>query len=233
MKDGQLGPADRLEDAFGFRQIPDALFHEMPFGLRFHLSAGVYEHTDYPISVTLQAVDRARRIASAFVAETEGLTLLGTYEAGVEDDVMDRKILRVMRRLGFKDAFGDAQRVPQNDPQHIAEFGEDRYLAIRAVELVPPYSSLDTLVWAAVAVPLQLFPKNRWMMINLVDFSRRAILRIYDDRGIDIVALTPEPLLPLYRKFRSWIMPDNLAAIDKALWPRLNETDDKIVPLRS
>jgi hypothetical protein len=43
------------------------------------------------------------------------------------------------------------------------------------------------------------------------------IVHMYDDRGLDVIAASREPLIPLYRTFNDWILDFDRARIDKAL----------------
>ncbi|KQT50454.1 hypothetical protein ASG52_06445 [Methylobacterium sp. Leaf456] len=54
---------------------------------------------------------------------------------------------------------------------------------------------------------MRVTPKARWLSsIFIVDFERRLTLFAYDDRGMDVVAMDRESLLPIYRQFGDWLL---------------------------
>lgn len=50
--------------------------------------------------------------------------------------------------------------------------------------------------------------------LYLINLTRGTLLHMYDDRGCDVYGLDKENLLPLYHKFRQWILDYNRIQID-------------------
>lgn len=50
--------------------------------------------------------------------------------------------------------------------------------------------------------------------LYLINLTRNTLLHMYDDRGCDVYGLNKENLLPLYQKFRKWILDYNRVQID-------------------
>ncbi|KGX84554.1 DUF3885 domain-containing protein [Pontibacillus litoralis] len=50
--------------------------------------------------------------------------------------------------------------------------------------------------------------------LYLLNLTRNTLLHMYDDRGCDVYGLNKENLLPLYHKFRKWILDYNRIQID-------------------
>ncbi len=50
--------------------------------------------------------------------------------------------------------------------------------------------------------------------VYLLNLSQNTLLHMYDDRGCDVYGLNKENLLPLYHKFRKWILDYNRIQID-------------------
>lgn len=50
--------------------------------------------------------------------------------------------------------------------------------------------------------------------IYLLNLTNSTLLHMYDDRGCDVYSLDKENLLPLYRKYRNWILDYNRIKID-------------------
>lgn len=44
------------------------------------------------------------------------------------------------------------------------------------------------------------------MVSYLADLERGILLHVYDDRGMDVSALTAAPLLPFYERFDAWLL---------------------------
>ncbi|AMW99889.1 DUF3885 domain-containing protein [Rummeliibacillus stabekisii] len=66
------------------------------------------------------------------------------------------------------------------------------------------------------AISNQDFARKPSIMGNvyLLNLSQNTLLHMYDDRGCDVYALNKENLLPLYHKFRKWILDYNRIQID-------------------
>ena len=44
------------------------------------------------------------------------------------------------------------------------------------------------------------------VLSKLVDVERGVTVYVYDDRGMDITALSPDPILELYKQFDTWLL---------------------------
>ncbi|MCM3317319.1 DUF3885 domain-containing protein [Rummeliibacillus stabekisii] len=66
------------------------------------------------------------------------------------------------------------------------------------------------------AISNQDFARKPSIMGNvyLLNLSQNTLLHMYDDRGCDVYGLNKEHLLPLYHKFRKWILDYNRIQID-------------------
>ncbi|GEL05226.1 DUF3885 domain-containing protein [Rummeliibacillus stabekisii] len=66
------------------------------------------------------------------------------------------------------------------------------------------------------AISNQDFARKPSIMGNvyLLNLSQNTLLHMYDDRGCDVYGLNKENLLPLYHKFRKWILDYNRIQID-------------------
>ncbi len=66
---------------------------------------------------------------------------------------------------------------------------------------------VDALLWGSITREMGVTPEARWLgPIFIVDFELRLVLFAYDDRGMDVVAMDREPLLPIYRQFGDWLL---------------------------
>ena len=52
--------------------------------------------------------------------------------------------------------------------------------------------------------------------LYIVNVTRRTLFYMYDDRGCDVYSLEKDALLPIYYKFRRWILDYNRIEIDRS-----------------
>ncbi|MXP26396.1 DUF3885 domain-containing protein [Altererythrobacter indicus] len=76
----------------------------------------------------------------------------------------------------------------------------------RAVSLT--WDEADIFLWNQIALDLGVEPRAP-VLTKLVDLERGVCVNAYDDRGMDITALTKEPLVELYSQFNSWLLDDD------------------------
>ena len=48
--------------------------------------------------------------------------------------------------------------------------------------------------------------------------AKAMVVHMYDDRGLDIIAASREPLIPIYRNFNDWVLDSDRERIAKALF---------------
>jgi hypothetical protein len=75
----------------------------------------------------------------------------------------------------------------------------------RAFDVTSDIASQDALLWSSLAYEMPIEPKSP-VVSHLLDLERGILLHVYDDRGMDVSALTAAPLLPLYEKFGAWLL---------------------------
>lgn len=193
----------RLSQVFGWEDFPRPLFYECDFALRFELGG---DHEMGPNRL-LQAMDRARAIASRAFAETETLTVVvpfysrRTKAAAPSALIKDLKNLKIfgeggaMKRMAPRDA---------DDAETVAE-GWHRFLFSFDVDNSP--AQISSLIWAAVINEMDIRPRFSAIASNyILDFERGVAMHIYDDRGMDLVAIRPSLLQPCYESFRGYLL---------------------------
>jgi len=199
----------QLEAVFGV-PLGSALFYQFNYGLRFELGGEVFGN-DEPIPRFLQAIERARTVARALFDEPRTLdAVLCYYPPTVNPGPALLKWKKQLQEIGFPFRLGKAERVV------VVEDGDepgDAYCQFWSrITLAPQRDpAMDVLLWAAVAQEMRVTPTINpgsfaQTSIYLVDFAARTILHVYDDRGMDVVALEARPLRPLYRRFNAWLL---------------------------
>jgi len=68
----------------------------------------------------------------------------------------------------------------------------------RAFDVTSDIASQDALLWSSLAYEMPIEPKSP-VVSHFLDLERGILLHVYDDRGMDVSALTAAPLLPLYK----------------------------------
>ena len=86
-----------------------------------------------------------------------------------------------------------------NDPDDGSSFDWNTY------DLTGLPAMRDTLLWASNAFEIGIKPKAP-VVTYLYGPDSGVVFYVYDDRGMDIMALTPEPLMAVYRKYNSWVL---------------------------
>ena len=91
-------------------------------------------------------------------------------------------------------------------PRYPYESGEQAEDCIwRAFDVTSDIASQDALLWCSLAYEMPVKPKAP-VVSYLADFERGVLLHIYDDRGMDVSALTASALMPVYRAFDPWLL---------------------------
>lgn len=73
---------------------------------------------------------------------------------------------------------------------------------------------IEILIWNSVAQDFGCLPRVRDFLSHFVDFEKGLVMHVYDDRGMDVIATTPDPLVELYTKFNGWLLDYDRARMD-------------------
>jgi hypothetical protein len=199
--------ADRLVAAFGTPLLTRLGFHELEFALRFELSDPQLSIRREPVPSFLGALDRARAIAAeAFQGRREVTALISCFGSQVYG-AKERRAVGELGRLGRLRDLGAAECIAEDPDENI-------FRHVHAATIAAAGHDIDTLLWASAARETRIRPRARFLDVHIVDFPRRFALRVYDDRGMDVVAMDAEPLLPLYRRFGPWLLDHGRARMD-------------------
>jgi hypothetical protein len=74
----------------------------------------------------------------------------------------------------------------------------------RAVRVT--WDQADILLWSNLACDIGLEPMVNRVCSKLVDIARGVTVNAYDDRGMDITALSADPIAELYTRFDAWLL---------------------------
>ncbi|RJF87697.1 DUF3885 domain-containing protein [Oleomonas cavernae] len=193
---------------FGKPELSHALFYAFEVGLRLRLGSDQDWHYQIDrIPRFLHSIDRARAIIRAVFAPTDPVALISQY-GGPAWGNAERKGIAALKAAGFDvGVLKPAGDVIQDDHD------DGTY---RRWYLTPPLPAheVDKLTWCAVSGEIDVKPQASAFKIYLVDPDRKVIAHVYDDRGMDVVALEPDTLRPLYRQFQGWLLDYDRSRMD-------------------
>lgn len=198
-----LPPTQRIARVFGWNGFPHALIYKAKFALRFELGGDL----PYGPIRFLQAIDRARQVAKEVFSDSRSLTAIVGYYDCERRSSRGATILKTLSKMGFEASFGSAEQVRMNDEGHIAAFGSDLCKYLHAADFQNDQGQLSVLLWTSIAHQRSIEPSIRWLEeIFIVDFDKGIVLHIYDDRGMDVVSIRRESLIPHYNQFSRWLL---------------------------
>ena len=86
------------------------------------------------------------------------------------------------------------------------DFEDLRYRHWYSCRLGNEPAELDKLIWNCAAQDMGVQPYAEWRDIYFVDLQKRMIVHVYDDRGMDVIAMDKEAIAPFYTKFNDLLL---------------------------
>ncbi len=193
----------RLAQVFGWEDFPRPLFYECDFALRFELGG---DHEMGPNRL-LQAMDRARAIASLVFAEAETLTIMVPFHSRRTKEVAPSALIKALKKLEIIGKNGAAKRMALRDSDDAENVADGWRRFIFSFDMANSPDQISSLIWAAVIEEMGVRPRFSAIAKNyILDFERGVAMHIYDDRGMDLVAIRPALLRPCYESFNSYLV---------------------------
>lgn len=174
-----------------------------PFRLRFELcQGGAY------VNMFATSFDRARAMARAALPTSDVIGIIAAYPDP------KRQIGAKWRGWTVGTAYGLLEQMGVPTESKIAEWtgywwpvneadDEAQPWVHRAVRLT--WGQADILLWNQIAHDIGVIPQVP-VMSKLVDLERSLSINAYDDRGMDITALSKEPISELHTRFDTWLL---------------------------
>lgn len=198
----------RLAQVFGWEDLPRPLFYECDFALRFELGG---DHEMGPNRL-LQAMDRARAIASLVFAEAETLTLIVPFYSRRTKAVAPSALIKALKKLEISGGSGATKRIAPRDSDHAENAADGWHRFLFSFDMANSPDQISSLIWAAVINEMGVWPRFSAIAKNyILDFERGVAMHIYDDRGMDLVAIRPALLRPCYESFNSYLLDQDRA----------------------
>jgi hypothetical protein len=184
-----------------------------PYRLRFELNQG----GSY-VTMFTSAYDRARRLARAALPSERVVAVIAAIpnpskELGATWRGWTRRAAYdVLEEMGVPTEPSEAAWIGHVYPQH-AEDDEARRWKHRAVSVT--WEQADILLWSQIAHDIGVTPQAP-VLSKLVDVDRGVTVHAYDDRGMDITALSRESIGDLYTRFDDWLLDHDRARMSEA-----------------
>lgn len=192
-----------------------APFRASPFSLRFELGGGTFGN-DRPVPRFLQAFGRARQVAREAFEASDRLFGIVAAPVGSENDLYAPApdAFAALAAAGLAGRpIGEWESALWPDQPAAEDRVPCRW---RAYDLGADAAGQEVLLWCSVAYEMDITPKAP-VLAYLADFERNILLHVYDDRGMDVIALDREVLLPLYRNRTEWLLDYDRPRMSEAL----------------
>jgi hypothetical protein len=173
-----------------------------PYRLRFELNQG-----GRYVNMFTSSYDRARCLARAALRSEQVVAVIAAYPPSTVLGARRRGWTRraaydVLGEMGVPTISSEATwmgftyRGEEEDDE--ARPGEHRAVSVT-------WDQADILLWNQIAHDMGVMPQAP-VTSTLVDVERGVTVYAYDDRGMDITALSPDPILELYTRFDTWLL---------------------------
>jgi hypothetical protein len=184
-----------------------------PYRLRFELNQG----GSY-VNMFTSSYDRARCLARAALPSEQVIAVIAAYpnpskEIGARWRGWTRRAAYdVLGEMGVPTTPSGATWMGYTHPDQ-EEDAEARPWEHRAVSVT--WDRADILLWSQIAHDIGVTPQAP-VLSKLVDVGRGVTVYAYDDRGMDITALSPDPIVELYTRFDTWLLDNDRPRMSEA-----------------
>jgi hypothetical protein len=174
-----------------------------PYRLRFELNQG-----GRPVNTFTSSYDRARCLARAALPSEQVMAVIAAYpdpsrELGAKwRGWARRKAYDVLKEMGVPTTASEATWMGHTYLHQVDDAEADPW-EHRAVSVT--WDQADILLWSQIAHDMAVTPQAP-VLCKLVDVERGVTVYAYDDRGMDITALSPGPIAELYSRFDAWLL---------------------------
>ena len=181
-------------------------FWNSPFRLRFRLDDG--EYSGRYITKFTRSYDRALKLARIVLPSDSIVGIIAAFSEPSKEMSAERLGWTTGTAFEHCANLGVSTEAPlaewagfwwpdeENDPE------AERWTQ-RAVSLT--WEQADILLWNQIAQDLGITPRAP-VLAKLVDMERGVCVHAYDDRGMDVISLTREPLEEPYSQCGNWLL---------------------------
>ena len=194
---------DTLSSLLGQTWWKAPVFYSHQFALRFEHGQGEFwldrfvSAKQRASSIAATALDGVAEIRLVIVRPHDGTALPAEDLARLKNDLAEYELPSI-------DTF-KSQILPSPD----TEF-DSTWLGVTEI----PRHLVDRAIWAAVAIDFGYLPATPGRLY-IVNLANGLLIHPYDDRGMDVVAPSPEVLDDLYHRFSDWLLDYDRQRMDK------------------
>lgn len=197
----------RQLNLYGFQEIPQGIFYNFPIGIRFEIGEGeIYnKHGKIKKIYANKAAYRSKKLYQEIFPLGADLLVFQYYVLSMkEKDIVLKKFKKELKI------------VKPDEISITKEIGEDAeiYKVILYWDLSSTSLNINRLLREITLADIGGF-SHLVSSIYLFDTRNHIIFHYYDDRGLDIVALTKDKLMNLYEKYNLWILDYDREKINK------------------
>lgn len=194
---------NKILRSLGWKDFRHPLFYNSRFSLRFELGA---PHEMGPVRF-IQAMDRARAVASFVFSKSSNLTVVVPFSGQYDQTSLPRETLKTLKSLDFSGEIAAIDRIETADLGECWDLEEGCYRFLCSLHLPNREDQILPFIWAAVAEEMRIGPHYSSIAKSyIVDPESGVVLHIYDDRGMDVIAVGPHTLRPCYEQFNDWLL---------------------------
>lgn len=165
---------------------------ESPFRLRFELGGECLSNVTQPVPRFIQAFDRARHVAEAVFLDSAIVAVVGSSSSTTKSDDF-----RTLRDLGFA--------APMIGEWAAPRYRGDGSCLWKCFDIGADRPARDTLLWCSVSAEMSVGPKAS-ITTYLLEPTRRIVLHVYDDRGMDVSANRADALTATFVACDRWLL---------------------------
>ncbi|MBT9313473.1 DUF3885 domain-containing protein [Leptothoe kymatousa] len=199
------------------------LFYRCPFGLRLEIgpaTLGVWKDRDnFIYNEDYFDIARQRAVAifeSAFVPTDRISMVLQIYAYGRQKIHRSNYLFRQIKAVDAKvikySTRGDLYVEDRTN-------NRERWRRVTISQLQTRDIAYENLLHAMVNQDFSNRTPSLSGQLFFLNHDKQIVLNLYDDRGMDVVSLTRQPLEPLYQRHNTWILDRNREQIEN----RFNE----------
>jgi hypothetical protein len=162
--------------------------------------------------------DRARQLARAALMSDRPLAIVADFAGPtwmLDGDTEVTAGFELLREMGVAtdgaEAAWNGYVFPGGEEDDEKSPCEHRALAVT-------WGEADILLWNNIAQEVGVGPRAP-VLSKLMDRERGIVVNAYDDRGMDIIALSPDPIQDLYRRFDAWLLDYDRPRMAEAFGP--------------
>ena len=181
-------------------------FGSSPFRLRFELG-GETDGVKAPVPRFLQAFGRARTVVDdTFLPSECVLAVVGCWPQPTLDLFAPAADgFGALGQAGFTATPVGEWKGPHPRYGMPDDDEEQKNATWKAYDITEQVAARDVIIWCAVAYEMAVTPKAP-VVSFMVDLQRGILVHVYDDRGMDVIALKRDPLAEIYRTRNEWLL---------------------------